>query len=156
MWCHEDETREALGSTQGPARLFSLLLLANIYFECLIWARPWVFVLLFVLKFVLMISPVIQVRTVMVAVGPMRKQAQKPQVTCPRSQSQQAMGALLCRASLGWDPRLCRPIFSAQVQGAFPPSQSQQGYQVQECQEPPASGRFPGNVRSAVIVGPGQ
>ena len=92
MWCRGDETRGGLASTQCPARLFSLLLLANIYFECLIWARPWVSVLLFVVKFVLMISPVIQVRAVMVAVGPMRKQAQKRQATCPRSQSQQAMG----------------------------------------------------------------
>ena len=98
MWCPEDSTRGGLASTQRPARLFSLLLLANIYFECLMWARPWVSVLLFVVKFVLMISPVTQVRTVMVAIGPVSKQAQKRQATCPRSQSQQAMG--LCSAVL--------------------------------------------------------
>ena len=62
------------------------------------WARPWVSVLLFVVKFVLTISPVTQVRTVMVAIGPVSKQAQKRQATCPRSQSQQAMG--LCSAVL--------------------------------------------------------
>lgn len=28
--------------------IHQLLLLANIYFGCLIWAKPWVFVLLFV------------------------------------------------------------------------------------------------------------
>lgn len=83
-----------------------------------------------------------------------KTEAQKRQVTCPRSQSQPAMGALLRRAPLGWDPHLCRPIFSAQVQGAFPPSQSQQGYQVQECPEPPAAG-VPWECEERCYRGPG-